>query len=248
MSYYYANAPSASFGGPVTKAVKALIIANVAIFILQVLSRMAGSNFIELHFGLIPWRITHEFMIWQIVSYLFLHDSHQFFHIFINMFTLYMFGNDLERIWGSKRFLHYYFITGVGAGLCSYVLSVNSVTVTIGASGAIYGLLLAYGLLYPNRLVYLYLLFPIKVKWLVIFMGALAFLSSITGSEPGVSNIAHLGGLLVGYVFLRGRGWLERLQFYQSNRRRAELKKQFEVYYGELRRKIEDDKKNPTIH
>ena len=248
MSYYYANSPSASFGGPITRAVKALIFINVGIFGLQLLSRAADIQLLEAYFGLMPRRITHEFMIWQFVSYMFLHDSHQFFHIFINMFTLYMFGNDLERVWGSKRFLRYYFVTGIGAGLCSYLLGVNSVTVTIGASGAIYGLLLAYGLLYPNRLVYLYLLFPIKVKWLVIIMGALAFLSSITGSEPGVSNIAHLGGLLVGYVFLKGPGWVQQLQFYQANRRRAEMKKQFEVYYGDLRRKIEDDKKKPTIH
>jgi hypothetical protein len=82
----------------------------------------------------------------------------------------------------------------------------------------------------------------------VIIMGALAFLSSITGSEPGVSNIAHLGGLLVGYFFLKGPGWVQQLQCYQAKRRREELKKQFEVYYGELRRKIEDDKDKPTIH
>jgi len=248
MSHYYANSPAASFGGPITKAVRTLILINVGVFVLQLLGRAAGIWLLEPYFGLRPWSITHEFMIWQFVSYMFLHDSHQFFHIFINMFTLYMFGNDLERVWGAKRFLRYYFITGIGAGLCSYLLGVNSMTVTIGASGAIYGLLLAYGLLYPNRLVYIYLLFPIKVKWLVIIMGALAFLSSITGSEPGVSNIAHLGGLLIGYVYLKGPGWIQQLQFYQANRRRAELKKQFEVYYGELRRKIDDDKKKPTIH
>jgi len=237
-----------SFGGPMTKAVRILILINVGVFVLQLLGRVAGISLLERYFGLRPWSITHEFMIWQFVSYMFLHDSHQFFHIFINMFALYMFGNDLERVWGAKQFLRYYFITGIGAGLCSYLIGVNNVTVTIGASGAIYGLLLAYGLLYPNRLVYIYLLFPIKVKWLVIIMGGLAFLSSITGSEPGVSNIAHLGGLLIGYVYLKSPGWLQRFQFYQANRRRAVLKKQFEVYYGELRRKIEDDKKKPTIH
>lgn len=248
MPYYSSNSPSASFGGPITRAVKVLIIVNVSVFFLQLLGRATGINLIELYFGLIPWRITHEVMIWQFVSYMFLHDSHQFFHILINMFTLYMFGNDLERTWGSKRFLQYYFVTGIGAGLCSYLSGVNSTAVTIGASGAIYGLLLAYGLLYPNRLVYLYMLFPVKVKWLVLFMGVLAFLSSITGSEPGVSNIAHLGGLLVGLVFLKGRDWILRLQLYQANRKREELKKQFAVYYGELRQKIENDKKKPTIH
>jgi membrane associated rhomboid family serine protease len=247
MSYYYSNSPSTPFGGPVTKAIKTLIIANVAVFLLQWLGRMAGTNFVEFYFGLIPYRISHEFMIWQFVSYLFLHDTHQFFHIFINMFTLYMFGNDLERVWGSQRFLTYYFVTGIGAGLCSYLVSPDAVTVTIGASGAIYGLLLAYGLLYPNRLVYLYFLFPVKVKWFVLFMGVIAFLTSISGSEPGVANIAHLGGLLVGLVFLKGGPWIHRYQSYQANRKMEARKRQFEAYYAEMRRKLEKDK-NPTIH
>ena len=244
MAYYYSNSPSAFFGGPITKSVKTLITINVVVWVLQILTRAAGFDFIEL-FGLKPSYITHDFMLWQFVTYMFLHDG--FFHIFINMFTLYMFGNDLERIWGPRRFLTYYFVTGVGAGLCSYIVGVNALTVTIGASGAIYGLLLAYGLLYPERLVYLYFLFPIKVKWLVLFMGILAFLSSVTGSAPGIANIAHLGGILVGYVFLKGHYWLHRYGEFQSHRRREELKRQFEVYYSELRHKIEDEKK-PTIH
>jgi membrane associated rhomboid family serine protease len=250
MSYYYSNSPSVSFGGPVTKTVKVLIIVNVAVWVAQILLRAAGINLIEAYLGLIPWRVTHEGMIWQLASYMFLNDTagaNGFFHIFINMFTLYMFGNDLERAWGSKRFVTYYFVTGIGAGLCSYLVAPSALTLTIGASGAVYGLLLAYGMLYPNRLVYLYLLFPIKVKWLVIFMGILAFLSSITGSQPGVANIAHLGGILVGLVFLKGRAWIQRLQMRERDRKREELKRQFEAYYAEMRRKIDEEKK-PTIH
>ena len=246
MAYYYRDSPSVLFGGPAARTVKLIIILNAAVWVLQLLGRAADVNFIELYFGLRPWYITHEWMIWQFGTYMFLHAG--FFHIFINMFTLYMFGNDLERYWGSKRFLTYYLVTGIGAGLCSYLVGINSLTITIGASGAIYGLLLAYGMLYPNRLVYLYFLFPVKVKWLVIFMGALAFFSSISGNSPGVANVAHLGGLLVGYVYLKGGNWLLRFQSYQTHRRRAELKRQFEVYYGELRNKIEEEKKKPTIH
>jgi membrane associated rhomboid family serine protease len=250
MSYHYSNSPSVSFGGPITRTVKTLIIANAVVWVLQVLTRAAGINLIEPYFGLVPWRVTHQYMIWQFVTYLFLHDTagaNGFFHIFINMITLYMFGNDLERAWGQKRFLTYYFVTGVGAGLCSYLVSPNAISITIGASGAVYGVLLAYGMLYPNRLVYLYLLFPVKVKWLVFFMGMLAFLSSITGSRPGVANIAHLGGLLVGLVFLKGREWMQRLLMRQKDRQREELRRQFEKYYAEMRRKIEEEKK-PTIH
>jgi len=94
---------------------------------------------------------------------------------------------------GTPRFLNYYFITGIGAGFCSWIVAPHSFSVVIGASGAIYGLLLAYSLTYPNRIVYVNFLLPIKVKWLVLIMGAMAFLSSL-GGESGVANIAHLGG------------------------------------------------------
>jgi membrane associated rhomboid family serine protease len=171
------------------------------------------------------------------------------FHLLFNMLTLYMFGNELERHWGRRRFLSYYFVTGAGAGLCSWLVAMNSSTVIIGASGAIYGILLAFAVYDPNRIVLVSFLLPIKVKYLVLFMGFLAFYSSIADAEPGVAHIAHLGGMLVGLVFLKGRQWLSKIQLYQEQRRRDALKRQFEVYYGEVRRKIEEEKgKGPTIH
>ncbi len=244
---YYSNTTQVFFGGPLTRTVKLLIAVNVGVFLLQTLAHLMGSNIIDTYFGLVPFFVTHDYRIWQLVTYMFLHGG--VFHIFFNMLTLFMFGNDLERYWGTKRFLNYYFITGTGAGVCSWLISMNSLSVTIGASGAIYGLLLAYGMLYPNRIVYLNFLLPVKVKWLVIIMGAMAFFSSISGSEPGVANIAHLGGMLVGFVYLKGRDWLRRYQLCYEGRRRDALKRQFEVYYGDIRRKIENEKKNgPTIH
>ncbi len=244
---YYTRSASVFFGGPVTRTVKLLIIVNVVVFGLQTLSKLAGSYFLVAYFGLIPFRVTHDLMLWQFVTYMFLHGG--VFHIFFNMLTLFMFGNDLERYWGTRRFLNYYFITGIGAGLCSWLVAPSSRVAIIGASGAIYGLLLAYGMLYPNRIVYLNFLLPIKIKWLVIIFGAMAFFSSLTGGEPGVAHIAHLGGMLVGYVFLKGKDWLAKYHAYHMDQRREALKKQFEVYYGEVRRKIEEDrKKGPTIH
>ncbi len=236
------------FGGPVTRTVKILIIINVGVYVLQTLSELAGSHFLVAYFGLIPVRVTHSLMIWQLATYMFLHGG--VLHIFFNMLTLFMFGNDLERYWGTRRFLSYYFITGIGAGLCSWLVAMDSPVATIGASGAIYGLLLAYGLLWPNRIVYLNLLLPVKIKWLVIIMGAMDFFSSLSGGEPGVAHIAHLGGMLVGFVYLKGKDWFVQYHAYQVNRRREELKSQFEVYYGEVRRKIEEDKKKkgPTVH
>jgi membrane associated rhomboid family serine protease len=235
------------FGGPATRTVKALITANIAVFLVQVVFHLFGSDFIELNFGLVPAHVTHDLMIWQLATYMFLHGG--VFHILVNMLILFMFGNQLERYWGTRRFLNYYFITGIGAGICSWLLTPNSAAVVIGASGAIYGLLLAYGLTYPNRIVYLNFLLPLKVKWLVIIMGAIAFLNSISGSEPGVANIAHLGGMLVGYLYLKGKDWWGKYRYFDEQRRREQLKRQFEVYYGDVRRKIDDDKKKgPTIH
>jgi membrane associated rhomboid family serine protease len=155
----------------------------------------------------------------------------------------------LERYWGTRRFINYYFITGIGAGLCSWLVSMDNTVPIVGASGAIYGLLLAYGVTYPNRIVYLNFLLPIKVKWLVLIMGAFAFLSSLGGSRSDVANIAHLGGMLIGYFFLKGKSWVDRYRYFNEQRQREQLKRQFEVYYGDVRRKVEQEKKKPpTIH
>jgi rhomboid family protein len=243
---YYSQASRVFFGGPVTRTVKILIITNVAVFLLLAFSELAGSHFLISYFGLIPARVTHNLMLWQLVTYMFLHA--EILHLFFNMLTLFMFGNDLERHWGTERFLKYYFITGIGAGVCSWLVAMDSAAATIGASGAIYGLLLAYGLLYPNRIVFLNFLIPVKVKYLVLLMGAIAFFSSLSGGESGISHIAHLGGMLVGLVFLKGKDWLVQYRDHHEQRRREELKKQFEVYYGEVRRKIDEKKKGPTIH
>jgi len=243
---YYSQASRVFFGGPVTRTVKILIITNVAVFLVLAFSELAGSHVLISYFGLIPTRVTHQLMLWQLVTYMFLHA--EILHLFFNMLTLFMFGNDLERHWGTERFLKYYFITGIGAGVCSWLVAMDSAAATIGASGAIYGLLLAYGLLYPDRIIFLNFLIPVKVKYLVLLMGAIAFFSSLSGRESGISHIAHLGGMLVGLVFLKGKDWLVQYKIHHEQRRREQLKKQFEVYYGEVRRKIDDKKKGPTIH
>ena len=239
------------FGGPITRTVKALIAANIAVYLLQIVAHLLGTSFIDATFGLVPNSVTNHLMLWQLVTYMFLHAMpNPFpFHILFNMLTLFMFGNDLERYWGTRRFLSYYFITGIGAGVCSWIVTPHNTSAIIGASGAIYGLLLAYGVTYPNRIVYLNFLLPIKVKWLVIIMGAMAFLSSLGGADSGVANIAHLGGMVVGYVVLKGKAWWDKYRYFNEQRQREQLKRQFEVYYGDVRRKVEQDKKNgPTIH
>ncbi|MDR1728312.1 MAG: rhomboid family intramembrane serine protease [Acidobacteriota bacterium] len=237
------------FGGPATRTVKSLVVANAAVYLAQLaFHHLLGSSLLEEELGLRPDIVTSEYALWRFATYMFLHGNP--FHLLFNMLPLFMFGNELVRYWGPRRFLAYYFVTGVGAGVCSWAVSMHSGNTVIGASGAVYGLLLAYGMSWPNRVVYLNFLLPVKVKWLVVIMGAVAFLSSITESDPGVANIAHLGGMVVGYVYLKGRDWGDRYRAFNEQRRREQLKRRFEVYYGDVRRKVEHGRGdgNDTIH
>ena len=197
MSYYYRSGPSFSFGYPVTPAIKNLIIANGVVFLIQAFA----SYKIVYCFGLVPRMVLGEFHFWQLFTYQFLHGG--LFHILFNMLALWMFGGDLERIWGSASFIKYYFLCGVGAGICTVIFLPTSMSPTIGASGAIYGILMAYGMLFPDRMVYLYFLFPIKVKHFVILMGSVALFSSMSASGSGIAHITHLGGMIFGYLYLK---------------------------------------------
>jgi membrane associated rhomboid family serine protease len=167
--------------------------------------------------------------LWQFVTYMFLHGG--FWHLFLNMFILWMFGSEIERYWGSRTFLKYYFITGVGAGLLSWLTAINSPHPTIGASGAIYGILVAYGMMFPNRPVYLYFLLPIKAKHFVIFLAIMELMASRGQASSGIAHFAHLGGMLFGYVYLKRErlGYLMKsLVGKQRSRRRAQKKWQQE--------------------
>lgn len=228
--------------------VKWLLISNIALFVLYFLAARAGYGALFHPFGLVPAEVVGSFAIWQLVTYMFLHDPYGFGHILFNMLTLYMFGADLERTWGRRAFLRYYFLCGIGAGLCAVVgnyIFGSANSRTIGASGAIYGLLLAFGVLYPDRVVLFSFLFPIKAKYFVMIIGAIAFLSSIGASGGGVSHIAHLGGMLFGYAYLKGGlgkkmafsfspGEILRRRYHQYRMERA--KKKFQVYLSKQNR------------
>lgn len=185
--------------------VKWLLITNIGIFVIYFLFGRTEMGGLFRLLYLTPLLVVDHFAVWQLVTYMFLHAG--IGHILFNMLALWMFGADLESTWGTKRFLTYYFICGIGAGICDVlvcaVLGAYG-TSTIGSSGAVYGLLLAYGLLYPDRTVLMSFLFPIKAKYFVMIMGAIAFLSSLGSSGSGVSHVAHLGGMLFGYLYLRG--------------------------------------------
>jgi len=200
--YYNRGASTSGWFPP---GVKWLLIANVAIFILTFFARLAGDVTASLWFGLKPVLVFPGLQVWRLFTYMFLHDVGGFGHIVFNMLALWMFGKDIETAWGTRRFLNFYFMCGLVSGVCVVVLNYlfgNPYTNTIGASGAIYGLLVAFGMMYPDVTVLFSFLFPIKAKYFVMIIGAIAFLSSFQ-ANTGVSNFAHLGGMVFGFLYMK---------------------------------------------
>jgi len=238
-----------SFDFYITAGVKLLLIANFAVFLLEaLLYRFSGpSAYAELvkWFGLVPAGVVPLFRIWQRFTYLFLHDVNSIWHILTNMFMLWMFGRELELVWGKNRFLYYYFLTGVGAGIINVIVKTVpalfghgfSYVPTIGASGAIFGILMACAILFPDRRVYL-LPFPVamSMRTVVIIMAAFTFLGTFGLGADNVSHLCHLGGMLVGYLYLRRGSFLYSLRNSVSDWQHRRNRKRFEVYMGKHRK------------
>ncbi len=224
-----------SFASSLPTGVKWLLISNIALFLLYFFAARTEAGQIFLLFSLVPRAVLQHLAVWQLFTYMFLHDPYGFTHILFNMLTLWMFGTDLERQWGTKRFLTYYFVCGVGAGICVVLINLlfgEMNARVIGASGAIYGLLLAFGLLYPDRTLLFSFLFPIKAKYFVMILGAIAFLSSFSVNN-GLSNVAHLGGMLFGYAYLKMQFQSLNMDFVGNAYKDWKLqraKKKFQVY------------------
>ena len=234
MAYPYRRQLSFTFGGPLTPAVKYLIIANVVVFTLEILFPV-----LKVWLGLYPPAVLGGLQIWRLVTWLFIHGG--IGHILFNMLFLFMFGCQLERLWGTRFFTHYYFVCGIGAGLFTFLpIPAFFYANHIGASGAIYGVLLAYGMTFPRNLIYVWLLFPIEARYFVLILGVIAFWGSMMGGG-GVSHIAHLGGLAAGYLYLRlgsRRRSTRPIHVSSSSLRDAyrrwrvkRLRKKFEEYY-----------------
>jgi len=217
---------------------KWLLIVNIALFAIPILFQRIFSPVLDT-LGLVPIEVVRQLRVWQLVTYMFLHIG--FGHILWNMLALWMFGVELERLWGTSRFLRFYFLCGICAGLtviaAAYIFG-GMQTKTVGSSGAIYGILAAYAIMFPDRTILFGFLIPVKSKYFVMILGSIVFLQSymvtIGGQGSGVAVLAHLGGLATGYLLLRGRRL--RAQFWQPvaagykdwKLRRA--KKKFEVY------------------
>jgi membrane associated rhomboid family serine protease len=224
---------SYSFGpGPITDAVKWIIIANVAMFVLTEIFPM-----LRLYFGLVPAAVIERGWIWQLGTYTFLHGD--VMHILINMLGVWMFGVTLERRWGTPFFVKYYAATGIGGGLAALLVSLFPFGAgaydipTVGASGALFGLLLAFAIYYPHQPILLMLLFPIPARIFVMIFGGISLLYTFRGGG-GVSHAAHLGGLVAGWLYLKnGRGGLSaEIKYRYLKWKMNRLRRKFDVYSG----------------
>jgi rhomboid family protein len=241
-----------TFGpGGLTPAIRAILFANIGVFVVTMFAQGAdGSNPIINLFGLRPSAFLTQGRLWQIVTYLFLHASVS--HILFNMLALWMFGVDLERRWGTQAFTRYYFFTGIGAGVSTILISLlplDSVqtmyrAATVGASGAIYGLLMAWALVFPHRTILFMMLFPLPARIVVLIMGTIAFLSAMNVSGSVVNEFAHLGGLVAGWLYLKGPTNLRLdLKYRLTKWRMDRMRRRFDVHRGGR-----DDHWNNRVH
>ena len=233
--------------GGSSSAVKTIIAANGLVFLLQAI---LGPRMIE-WFGLFPYEAWSRFHVWQFFTYLFLHGN--FFHILINMYTLWVFGTEVEQFWGSRAFAKYYMITGVGAGIIHTILTPHSPIPTIGASGAVLGVLTAYAILFPDRVITMLLFFVLPIRMrartLALIFAGLSLASGVLGTRDGVAHFAHLGGMLVGYLYARPSGpvdWFKKLLGRWQRERRMHVASKDEEDLANLRRRVDEilDKAN----
>ena len=182
---------------PITQA---LMLINVAMFCVDYITRGLLTQWLALY------PIGHGFLPWQVVTYAFLHDINNLFHLFFNMLGLWMFGSELERLWGPRRYLQFYAASVLTAAAAQLALTalMGSASPTVGASGALFGLLLGFGMMFPNRMIMpLFPPIPMKAKVFVAVFGGLELLFGVTGTMQGVAHFAHLGGMLGGFLMIR---------------------------------------------
>ncbi len=179
-------------------AVRVIVLINILVFVLVNVFRSINWYGI---FGLVPAFVFSRLMIWQLVTYLFLNAG--IWSLALNMLMLWMFGSVIESVWGTKRFLFYYFLTGIGAGLFSFLFAFSSTAGVYGCSGAIFGLLVAFAVMFPDNIILLFFIFPMKMKYAAIILGLINLLGALSNPGNGVAYLAQLGGGLIGYLYLK---------------------------------------------
>jgi membrane associated rhomboid family serine protease len=198
-----------SLGGSFTPVVRTLLWANAVVFAFLFITKLSSPATVAMTvrlLGLVPGEVWNDKMLWQPFTYMFVHIDAT--HFLFNFLGIWLFGAEVERFLGSRTFWRYYLLTGVGGGLVAVFAQWGSPSVTIGASGAIFGLLVAYGFLFPNRMIYLYMLIPIRAKYLVTLYGIITIVSLLADTSSDVSHLAHFGGMAFGvgwFGFYRGR-------------------------------------------
>lgn len=236
MSYYRSTPPRGGWGGgerlgfpPVPPVNRAIMIVCGAVWVVQLLMWVLFRFDFSPWLGLVPARVVHGYL-WQPATYIFLHSPVSITHILFNLLFVYFFGGDLERYWGGRKYLTYWFVCGIGAGLCVTAASAwrqpAAEIPTIGASGAIFGLILAYGMIFAERRILWNFLFPIKARTMAWIMFAIELYSVIIQPGDGVSHLAHLGGAAVGWLYLK-RAW--RVGEFWSELRWAVKRRRFKV-------------------
>ncbi|HUX08452.1 MAG TPA: rhomboid family intramembrane serine protease [Acidobacteriota bacterium] len=232
-------------GGPLTPVVKALLIANAAIYLFTVIPVMIGSQGgtevvanIVYYLGMTPAVFWGDLTLWMPITYMFLHSLASPMHVLFNMLALWMFGGDVEKVFGARQFAVYYLFCGIGAGLLVAMLQPGLGIPTIGASGAIYGIIIAFGLFFPERVILMGLLFPIKAKYFVMIIGAIVFFSSLGGPGGEISHVAHLGGFVFGFFYIKRHKIWRWFGALLSRRRKPKLRV---IDTEKLRRLLEDD-------
>jgi membrane associated rhomboid family serine protease len=226
--------------GFVTPAIKTIVLICTGVFLIQTLVGLFLPRFSDPlleTFGLVPRAVTHGLRIWQPLTYLFLHGG--LWHLLLNMLFLWMFGVDLERAWGTRRFWNYFLVTGIGAGLVNVLVKTvldphgiaSSLIPTIGASGAIYAVLVAAAIIFPDRQVWL-IPFPVHIpmKIYVIAAVAIEFFLTLGAGGDNVSHVTHLGGIAIGYIYLRRGSFMYRARNSYLDWKRKRARRKFEVY------------------
>ena len=220
-----------------TPAVRAIIYANVALFF----PTFFAKQFFAGTFGLVPKLILEEAWVWQLFTYLFIHDPNGFMHVLFNMLAVWMFGVELERRWGTAAFVRFYLITGVGAGLVTVLASLVPVASlrhmydipTVGASGAIYGLILAWALLFPHRQILFMMMFPLPARVFAFILGAMSFLAAASGMNGSVAEATHLAGFVIAWLYLKGPTNLRlELKYRLTKWRMDRMRRRFGVHQG----------------
>lgn len=222
--------PGIRLGAPgLTPFIKYIMIACGVVWLIQWIVLMAKGPDLSFLLGIVPAGVASG-QIWQPVTYMWLHSPQDLFHLLFNMLMLWMFGGELERYWGSRGFLRYYLVCGIGSGiitfLFNYFVTGHHQVAVVGASGAIYGLFMAYGMIFAERTVLFMLLFPMKARTMALIMFGFTFFYTLTQSGSGISHISHLGGAIVGFLYLK-RAW--RMGAFYRDLKWKMMRKRFKV-------------------